>query len=173
MTEADRDRWDARYQEGSHQSDSEPDALLTEALQHAPARGRAIDLACGRGRHAIALARAGYDVEAVDISPAALSAAREQAQGLEILWHAADLDEFRLPESAFAVVCCINFSDRALAARMVASLAPGGVLVFATCPQEQSRFSPPPGEVTAWFASLEALVHREDERRIEFVGRKR
>lgn len=173
MTEADRERWDARYQEGSHAQSNEPDALLAEALRHAPGKGRAIDLACGRGRHAIALAKAGYDVEAVDISPAALSAAREAARGLEILWRAADLDEFSLPEATYAVVCCIDFSDRTLAPRMIDSLAPGGVLVFATCPRERSRFSPPPGEILGWFDGLEVLVHREDERRIEFVGRKR
>jgi SAM-dependent methyltransferase len=173
VSESDRERWEARYEGDASAGIPDPDPLLAEALRHAPPAGRAIDLACGRGRHAIALAEAGYEVEAVDISPRALSAARESAQGLEILWQAADLDDFGLPESTYAVICCVDFSDRALSARMVEALAPDGVLVFATCPREHSRFSPPPGEILEWFARLEVLVHREDERRIEFIGRRR
>jgi hypothetical protein len=56
---------------------------------------------------------------------------------------------------------------------MVESLVTGGVLVFTTCPRALSRFSPGPGEVTQWFEGLELLVHRENDRRIEFIGRKR
>jgi 2-polyprenyl-3-methyl-5-hydroxy-6-metoxy-1,4-benzoquinol methylase len=113
VSDADRDRWEARYENDPGADRTDPDPLLAEALAHAPGSGRAIDLACGRGRHAIALAKADYEVEAVDISPRALSAARELARGLEILWQAADLDEFEMAEATYAVVCCVDFSDRA------------------------------------------------------------
>lgn len=41
---------------------------------------RALDLACGPGRHAIALARRGFDVTAVDLSPTLLRYARGEAE---------------------------------------------------------------------------------------------
>ncbi|WP_436499447.1 class I SAM-dependent methyltransferase [Actinokineospora sp. HUAS TT18] len=41
--------------------------------------GRVLDLGCGPGRNAIHLAKAGFDVTAVDISPTAITWARERA----------------------------------------------------------------------------------------------
>lgn len=52
-----------------------------DALAASPARERprALDLASGPGRHAIALARRGFDVTAVDLSPTLLRHARSEA----------------------------------------------------------------------------------------------
>ena len=44
-----------------------------------PAHGRVLDLACGVGRHAIELAKLGYRVTGVDISPVFIERARELA----------------------------------------------------------------------------------------------
>ena len=44
-----------------------------------PAGGRVLDLACGVGRHSIELAKLGYRVTGVDISPAFIERARELA----------------------------------------------------------------------------------------------
>jgi SAM-dependent methyltransferase len=41
--------------------------------------GRALDLGCGPGRNALHLARRGFEVDAVDLSPAAIEWARERA----------------------------------------------------------------------------------------------
>jgi SAM-dependent methyltransferase len=43
------------------------------------APGRVLELGCGPGRNALHLARHGYEVEAVDLSPAAVAWARERA----------------------------------------------------------------------------------------------
>lgn len=45
-----------------------------------PARGRALDVGCGRGAHAIELARRGWEVTGVDLIPRALTAARARAR---------------------------------------------------------------------------------------------
>jgi SAM-dependent methyltransferase len=45
---------------------------------------RALDLACGPGRHAIALARRGFDVTAVDLSPTLLQYARAEAEAVGV-----------------------------------------------------------------------------------------
>lgn len=45
--------------------------------------GRALDLGCGPGRNALYLAAAGFDVDAVDLSPAAIAWAEERAREAE------------------------------------------------------------------------------------------
>lgn len=61
--------------------------------------GRALDLGCGPGRNAIHLAAAGYPVDAVDLSPAAIAWARDRATeaGVDVRFHQGDI--FALTES--------------------------------------------------------------------------
>jgi len=55
----------------------QPPALLERAVARRTTRGRALDLGCGQGVHAVYLARQGFSVVAVDFVPAALEAGRE------------------------------------------------------------------------------------------------
>lgn len=59
--------------------------------------GRALDLGCGPGRNALYLASLGFQVDAVDLSPAAVAWARERAReaGAAIRFHRGDA--FELP----------------------------------------------------------------------------
>ena len=50
---------------------AQPSAFVLDWLPRLP-RGRALDVACGLGATAIALAEAGFDVTAIDIAPTAL-----------------------------------------------------------------------------------------------------
>lgn len=51
---------------------------IQQLIGHGTARaGRALELGCGLGHHAIAAARLGHEVTAVDISPTAIERARE------------------------------------------------------------------------------------------------
>lgn len=99
-----------------------------------PGTKRALDVACGRGRHALLLAERGYRVDAVDYAPAALAtlqnAARER--GLPIACVAADVTAWPLPPARYALVLVVNFLDRALFPALRASVAPGGVLLYET-----------------------------------------
>src|SRR2546429_3545596 len=54
---------------------------------------RILDLPCGQGRHAIELARRGYDVTGADLSPYLLSVAEERgrASGVRVRWLSADM----------------------------------------------------------------------------------
>ncbi len=70
----------------------------------APAEGTAIvDMGCGRGRHARALARRGYHVTGVDLSERAIEEARKRAEkeGLDVLFRRGDM---RLP----VCDCCFD-----------------------------------------------------------------
>ncbi|MBC9715110.1 class I SAM-dependent methyltransferase [Streptomyces sp. TRM66268-LWL] len=55
--------------------------------------GRVLELGCGPGRNALYLAGHGFEVDAVDLSPAALDWARERAReaGAEIRFHHGDI----------------------------------------------------------------------------------
>ena len=66
--------WDARYAAAEHPWGSAPPSALTSRCA-ALRPGRAVDLACGDGRIARALADSGWEVEAVDFSPVAIEVA--------------------------------------------------------------------------------------------------
>ncbi|WP_025769277.1 methyltransferase domain-containing protein [Thioalkalivibrio sp. HK1] len=93
MSDADKERWNARYASGEYIARTHPSDLLASWIDRLP-RGRALDVACGAGRNAIFLASKGYRVEAMDISSVALERAskRAQAEGLEVRWIEADLE---------------------------------------------------------------------------------
>lgn len=171
MAEADRARWEQKYRAGVHM-ETEPDPVLERALAFAPARGRALDVACGRGRHAIALAHRCYRVDAVDVSPVGLASARERAGILPIRWIEADLDGWEPERDAYAVIVCVDFSDAKVFGRLVRALAPGGVLAYAANPRGTRRHGPLPGDARRWFSSLATLHSRDDAGRVEFVGRR-
>ncbi len=171
MSVEDRARWADKFGAGVHR-EREPGPLLARALAFAPPRGRALDVACGRGRHAIALAHRCYRVDAVDISPVGLASARERAGILPIRWIEADLDVWEPERDAYAVIVCVDYSDARLFGRLVRALAPGGVLAYASNPRGNRRHGPRPGDARRWFSSLPTLHSRDDARRVEFVGRR-
>src|SRR6266513_5807253 len=67
---------------------------LEALLQLRPPR-RILDLPCGQGRHAIELARRGYDVTGVDLSPFLLKIAadRGRAKGVRVRWLSGDVGQ--------------------------------------------------------------------------------
>jgi ubiquinone/menaquinone biosynthesis C-methylase UbiE len=79
--------WDALFSDfylrafASEEADADAGALALSAarLSACPAGGDLLDVPCGYGRHAIALARAGYRVTGVDRSPTLLAEARRRA----------------------------------------------------------------------------------------------
>ena len=105
MSEADRDKWDTRFRQGSYQARTHPTELLVEWLPHLP-RGRALDVACGAGRNALYLAEAGYEVDAIDISSVALDRLRETAQtrGVEVTCIETDLESAELPNQSYDLI---------------------------------------------------------------------
>src|ERR1700693_1371794 len=62
----------------------EPDVRLTELLREyaEPASVRVLDLGCAGGRNAVVLAGKGFDVEALDASPAMIAKTRERVAGI-------------------------------------------------------------------------------------------
>ena len=131
MTQADREKWDQRYADGSYLSRAHPSPFLVERLAELP-KGRALDLACGAGRNALCLAEAGYEVEAMDISGVAIERARATApaRGVEVDWRVADLDDFTPPPGRFDLITVIRYTNRKLMERLPEGLTEGGILLI-------------------------------------------
>lgn len=66
-----------------------------------------LDLGCGTGRHAVELAKRGYSVVGVDLSPGMLGEARKAADlaGVEVEWVEADATTFRTERRFDAAIC--------------------------------------------------------------------
>ena len=100
---------------------------------------RILDLACGGGRHSIAMAKRGAVVTGIDLGPAAIDAARRRAKraGVHVEWLHGDLRHLPF-ENIFHVVTCIFgcFTEmprrdaEAVLRRISRSLRPGGTLLL-------------------------------------------
>ena len=167
MSDAGRVNWDERHR-GKPAGDAEP--FLIEMLARLP-RGLALDVAAGRGRNALALARAGLSVVAVDFSLEAmrLLAAAARAARLPIWPVVVNLDRFHLKDESFDTIVNINFLDRVLFPEFVRALRPGGRLIADTFLIDQAaighprdpRFLLAHGELRRLVRGLEVEEYRE------------
>src|SRR5467141_4769442 len=100
MAEAAPDWWQTGFGPGylalydgllTERTPVEVDQIEARLQLHPPQR--ILDLPCGQGRHAIELARRGYVVTGVDLSPFMLKVAEEraQAEGVRVRWLAGDM----------------------------------------------------------------------------------
>ena len=130
MSDEERRRWNERYRSGEYRPRTAAGPFLESWIPRLPP-GRALDLACGAGRNAIRLARAGWQVDAIDVSDAAIemaSAAAAEAR-VEVSWHVADLDSHALPAAAYDLITVIRYVNRSLWPRLPDALAPDGWLL--------------------------------------------
>ena len=134
-------------------------------------RGVVLDVAAGRGRNALALARAGMQVVAVDLSAEAMRilAAAARTARLAIWPVVANLDSFHLKDESFDAIVNINFLDRALFPKFARALRPGGILIADTFLVDQAAIAHPRdprfllghGELRALAGGLEIEEYRE------------
>jgi len=159
---------------------SPPSSLFLEhfdSLRAARRLGPVLDLACGRGRHALAAAQAGLPVVGVDLSRAHLAdlQARAEAAGVSVPCVRTDLerpDEIPFQTGTCGGILVFRFLFRALAPVIETLLAPGGLLLYETftIAQRDRPYGPSspafllePGELPALFSGLEVLSYREVE----------
>jgi rhodanese-related sulfurtransferase len=145
-----------------------------------PASGRALDVACGKGRHALLLAAAGLDVTAIDRDVAALERLQTQAArlGLTITTEAVDLEdpawasrEMAWSAERYALILTTRYLHRPLFPRLTAALAPRGTLLYETFLEAQAARGRPtnpdfllrPGELAQLVQPLEVLRAHEGE----------
>ncbi|HDH03208.1 MAG TPA: methyltransferase domain-containing protein [Actinobacteria bacterium] len=131
MSQADQERWDRRYSDGEYLPNRQPASFLSDCLPIIPV-GRALVLACGAGRNALALAAAGFTVDAFDVSPVAIGLARADSErrGLDVNWQVVDLDEVTLERGEYDLITMFRYVNRALWSNLAGALAPNGWLMM-------------------------------------------
>jgi SAM-dependent methyltransferase len=157
--------WDAHYS-SPDPIDFTPTPLLVQVAEMLPP-GRALDLACGPGRHALYLASLGWHVTAVDASSAALRILRQRAAGLTIDARLADLErgEFTIASAAYDLICDFYYLQRDLFPQIREGVHPGGVFAGAIhlAGQKQHSFVLQPGELREEFAGWKILYYSETD----------
>jgi SAM-dependent methyltransferase len=128
--------WDRRWLDKRLHAHGEPSTVVLSVLERLRP-GRALDLGCGSGRHAVWLAERGWRVTAVDFAPEALRQARERAAevGVAVDWIEADLVDYEPPEGAFDLVLLAYVhvpahERRAILAKAEAAIDSGGTLLL-------------------------------------------
>ena len=109
-----------------------------------PRGGRVLDVACGRGRHALLMASAGFDVDAIDRSPDAIAFVRETADrlALKLTAEVVDLETEpppRLAASAYDAVLVFNYLHRPLMPALRNCVKPGGRIFYETFTTRQAE----------------------------------
>ncbi|TCK19894.1 class I SAM-dependent methyltransferase [Pseudonocardia endophytica] len=123
--------WAPTYDDPANAAFGLETALVHGMLDDLPP-GRALDAACGTGRHTAALLDRGHEVIGVDRSPDMLAVARDKIPAAE--FRGGDLSALPLPDNEIDVVVCglalAHLPDLAPAMREFARvLRPGGRLV--------------------------------------------
>ena len=162
------EEWNERYRTGDA-IDAEPAQLVIDALRDV-APGRALDLACGAGRNAVWLARAGWDVVALDGASEAIRIVRAHEPRIDA--RVFDLEAgapLPFADRSFDAVLVLYYLHRPLFAEVQRVVRPGGLVIAAV--RTRGRFAIKPGELIRIFDRWQLLAHREEEI-AELVARK-
>lgn len=163
----------------------EPQDLLAEIGKTRERPGRALDVGCGSGMHAVWLAQQGWEVTGIDFTDRALEMARErsQAAGTEINFEKRDVLTPAQPTEPFDLVLdvgCLHSwksADQRAAyrANLMSWLAPGGDYYLCHFERRHAldwrpigpwRF--PPAAIVELFSSLELREHRTEILKLPF-----
>ena len=140
-----------------------PSPWLVDNADLLPQGGRALDVACGAGRHALLLAAAGFEVTAIDRDADVIDRLGQQAErlGLQIETEVIDLErddegaaapadsraaaasaapppEVLAPDT-YDLVIVTRYLHRPLFPHLIRSLAPGGTLIYETFLEQQAE----------------------------------
>ncbi len=155
----------------THEGSLEPARFLADNIGLLPV-GRALDVAMGNGQNAIYLARMGFDVEVVDISPEAVGNALELARkaGVTISAQVANLEgKYHITKGVYDVIICFNYLQRSLIPMIKDGLRKGGIVVYETFIVDQAQFGKPRNpdyllkhnELLGMFRDFRCLRYRE------------
>ncbi len=113
----------------------EPAHFLAEHLPET--KGRALDVAMGKGRNALFLASNGYDVVGLEKDKDSINVCRAVAKdlGLNIEIRETDLEDmssYNIENSSYNLVICFCYLQRNLIPLMKEALKPGGIIIYET-----------------------------------------
>jgi SAM-dependent methyltransferase len=143
-----------------------PSPWITRWSHLVPEKGKVLDVACGHGRHLRHFCSLGHPVTGVDRSEEAIAAVQQLGEVLQ-----ADIENgpWPFPGRTFAGVVVTNYLWRALLPTLVASVAPGGALLYETFAAGNETVGKPsrpdfllqPGELLAACASLRIVAYED------------
>jgi len=184
-----REFWNQRYSAPEYIFGTSPNRFLVSQQHLFKPGDRVLDLACGEGRNSVWLASLGCSVLGMDVSPLALTKARQLAadRGVTVTWQEADVRSWQWQPDAFDAVVCIfiQFAEPAQRVRLFSgfqtTLKAGGKLVLQGYTPKQVEYKtggPPQAEhmyTTAMlrdaFASLD-IVHLQEHEDVLSEGTK-
>ena len=111
--------------------------------------GLVLDLACGTGRHALALCAQGRAVLAVDYDPAVLAQLAQTVPSPQLETVCLDLEtpsaarDVLLAPARYAGIVVTNYLHRPLLPKLLDSLIEGGVLIYETFAEGNAQFGRP------------------------------
>lgn len=152
-----------------------PSSWLLENADLLQRDGIVLDLACGRGRHALLLAAAGFRVRAIDRDTDKIAALKKLAKKLELSIEV-DVDDLEVEDKSlgtqtYDVVLGIHYLHRPLFPVLIRALRPGGLLMYETFTVAQAARGKPTnpdyllqsGELIELVAPLKIERQREGE----------
>ena len=169
---ADQKRWDKRFGRKEFAFGKEPNPFLKKHIRLLP-RGKALDMAAGKGRNAVFLAQNGFGVDALDISGKGLKKAQKLAQGrgVKINTFLVDLDQYQIEKERYDLIANFYFLKRRLIPRIRKGLKKGGKVIFETYLLEhrklgtggpkQAKYFLKPNELLRLFKNFRILFYRE------------
>ena len=185
-----REHWNRKYGEASSHW-LVPDPFLERTFSEYilplfPQGGSALDLAGGAGRHAIWLAKQGWEVTLIDISETGVEQARQNAGPLASHIHFVvdDLTEFKASQTQYDVVMAFYYLERKIFTEIVKAVRPGGLLIYKTHTIAQANLANgpknrahllEPDELLQLAVGLRVLHYREEvaeKATAELVARK-
>jgi SAM-dependent methyltransferase len=165
------EKWNDAYQDADISS-AKPAEVLLENLHLLPIKGNALDLACGRAGNAILLAKRGFNVDAVDISPLVLKSVDEfvTQHRLSVSCKCRDLEKEGLFKKKYDVIVVSYFLNRALFPQIIRALKPNGLLFYETWSQQKIDETGPKnpdfrlksGELFDLTPTLRPIFYREE-----------
>lgn len=125
--------------------------------------GKALDLACGHGRHSRWLASRGWNVTSVD---------RERFPLAAVTMVTADLEqhEFQVQPDTWDVIVCWLYWQENLMPQIAAGVRVGGVAALAG--KTSGSFATSLAAYRSFFSGWEEIDSGEDERRVFLIARR-
>jgi SAM-dependent methyltransferase len=136
------ERWNKVFASTDANFNRQPNAFLLKSVQDVKP-GTALEIGMGQGRNTIAMARLGWDVTGIDISDEGIRQALADAkkQNVEIRTIVADADRFDYGNSRYDLIYA-TFEHQIVtdnAAKIVAALKPGGIIVVEGFQEDVSK----------------------------------
>jgi SAM-dependent methyltransferase len=126
LAQADKEKWDKKYKHNP--IPDKPIKLITDYAKLATGT-KALDIACGMGRHSKYLVSQGFDVDALDISSVAIKSLQNIPH---IHPQEVDLDTYTFKKDHYDLIICTFFLKRDIFPKIRTALKEGGIFIYET-----------------------------------------